>query len=368
MSRRLVSAPSSACASLLGSAIRAGIAHDRAGWRLDAICWTVFVLLFCLNAAPSTGAAQRAPSRQQTFAMDSGMTYPYVDKGKLIRYVRQSADEKAPNIELVDLQSRAISKKTLWFDGAKTVQITSAALAGDGSVIVAGSTRTASGITAKYIAQINSAGSVTHVIRTNPYLALDLCVSNDGFVWTLGTISREDVPDSMRVLRKWSMTDGLAAALLPRKVLPAGLGRNPDPRFPTFLRCGLHSIILYSALDNVMVKVDQTSLEATILNVAPLQSDVRAITGFVYTENDEVFISTVQRTKNQPRGEFLRLIHPSGNSSAPHWEKTQEPQKTDGMLTILCGVDGREIVYAEQSPDAPYDSPVNLVWISPKDF
>jgi hypothetical protein len=303
-------------------------------------------------------------ARASTYRINPDMTYPSVSGGVLLQFLRDSSNKQMPNIAVINLKSHEVKEMTVWFDDATDVHIVSAAAGLGAGVVVSGYARSKDGITAKYIAQLDAQGVVTHVIRTNPYLASSLCLNQDGSVWTAGQVDNRDVPKTYRVIREWSMTTGLRAAVLPYTEFSLPSGIRGETNSGTFFRCARGEIFLYRSSDGLLARIDLRTLAVTIVSVRPRNSGA-VTTDFECLDNGIVYSSVVFRQDKQSRtvGELL-YAKIAGNSNS--WSVQQNlPGNTEvDSVPLLRGVDAGSLVFATHSAGSDPKF-VELVWTSP---
>jgi hypothetical protein len=308
-----------------------------------------------------------ATSRHRTskYQINPDMTYPTVSSGMLLQFLRDSSNRQTPNITLINLESHRVKEMRLWFDDSADVHIVSATASPDASVVVSGYARSKEGITAKYIAQLDSQGTVIHVIRTNPYLASSVCLTADGFVWTAGRVDKLDVPETYRVIRKWSLTTGLKATALPYADFSLPSGIKGEANSGTFFRCTHGGMFLYRGTDGLLARIDPGTLAVTKTTVK--QSTSGAITtDFECLEDGSVYSSIVFRQDKRPKtvGEIL-YAKIAGTSSSWNVQSNLPVNAEVDSVPVLRGVDAGSLVFANQSA-ASDPHFVELVWTNPQ--
>jgi hypothetical protein len=298
-----------------------------------------------------------------TYRINPDMTYPTVSGGVLLQFFRDSFEKDVPNIALTNLESHEVKEMTVWFDDTTDVHIVSAAAVLGSGIVLSGYARSKNGITAKYIAQLDAQGVVTHVIRTNPYLASSVCLNQDGSVWTAGTVDNRDVPNTYKVIREWNMTTGLRAAALPYKDFSLPSGIRGETNSGTFFRCARGEIFLYRSSDGLLARIDLRTLAVTIGSVR-LRNSGAVTTDFECLDNGSVYSSVVFRQGKRPRtvGELL-YAKIAGNSNS--WSVQQSlPGNDVDSVPVLRGVDAGSLVFANQSASSDRHF-VELVWTNP---
>ena len=310
------------------------------------------------------GSDRASGARVSTYRINPDMTYPSVSGGVLLQFLRDSSNKQMPNIVLTNLRNHEVKEMTLWFDDATDVHIVSATAGLGAEIVVSGYAHSKDGVTAKYIAQLDAHGAVTHVIRTNPYLASSVCLNQDGSVWTAGKVDNRDVPQTYRVIREWSMTTGLKAAALPYRefFLPSGI--RGETNSGTFFRCGRENLFLYRSSDGALATVDAHTLAATIVSVR-LMSSGMVTTDFECLDNGTIYSSVVLRQGKQPRtfGEVL-YARIAGDSNSWSVQENLPVNADVDSVPVLRGVDDGSLVFANQSAGSDPHF-VELVWTTP---
>jgi hypothetical protein len=308
---------------------------------------TLYLLVAALISQVLVHATSKpACAKHTSFVLPGDYVHPRVDKGNALRFLRHSDNHNIPNIEIVDLHTASVFHRILWFEGARSVDVTAIAASQGGGVIVSGFAVGDAGEAANYLAELDADGRVSHAIRTNPYLASDICVDGDGLIWSIGLVTKEGMPDTYRVLRKWDVNKGIIGALLPRRLFSNVVDNKETSLSQIFLGCGLKSVAVYSRPENLVVFVDTPTLSPTFCKLNPVDSSVEVLTGFAYSQNGLMFVGATAANRDGSRsGEVLRLI--PARSSQMQWSKELRVPVA-GNTAELCGIDGTEIVYCEQ--------------------
>jgi len=238
-------------------------------------------------------------------------------------------------------------------DGAADIHISDAALAADGSVVVAAGSRGKDDTISNFIAHIGKDGKLLDIVRTTPYVVRMVCPIADGTVWTAG-FERDEKLRSVKqyeILRQYSFKTGLVASALDASKMahPADWPMYfPVGMYPweTALRATSKTLGFYSGPSNEWITLDLTTHEVRREPVKALGKGEQ-LTGFAMTESGQVFASIEVAGKNPSLGLFELVADQSGVRSWLPVRGTLRTADAAGDLTFtrLLGSTGNQIVY-----------------------
>jgi hypothetical protein len=256
-----------------------------------------------MTAAPKDGAQSASlklysPSRQAAFSILSSNEYfRHKWDGQYLVSSGLVASRSNPIVEVDDLNGDTVASTTLWFNNAEEVNIADAAVASDGSVVVAAGARRKDGTISNFLAKVGRDGMVKSVVQTSPYVAYYVRPSPDGTVWTLGRERDSQLRGKeSAVLRQYSFEKGeLTTALDSKTFLAKSASASDIPwyaSFPGGITVANHGETLgfYSARTSEWITVDLNSRAIVRQAIAPLPAKVE-VTGVAYTDSGEVFAS-----------------------------------------------------------------------------
>src|ERR1051326_1764732 len=329
-----------------------------------------------------TVSSQRTPYRESTavssmsqthttFPFDGtpGMSRPVLSRGYLLQFRDKTAERTLPNVVVYDAAGKLYLQATVWSEGATKMAIRGAAMSPDGKVVVsAAAVRGADKQPVRYLAKLDKAGKVTDTIDTADYLTTNLCVQDNGDIWTIGFSLRELDDPSATVLRDWKFNKGLLHALLPRSSMEHGLLSAWRRASQSYLACNAQLIGIYSN-NSQWIEVNPQTLKVTqwkIEGEPPVDgtgaSPGRQTTGIAISDDGHVYGSFAERSAWIPAGagdlreENMRWTKLRGlqeltfdpETGAAAWvpiEGTVMGGWRPGRLDRLLGASGGSLIY-----------------------
>jgi hypothetical protein len=334
------------------------------------------------NTSP-TESFQRTPYRENsavasmsqthtTFPFDGnpGMSRPVLSRGYLLQFRDKTAERALPNIVVYDATGKLYLQATVWFEGATKMAIRGAAMSPDGKVVVsAAAVRGQDRPSVRYLAKLNKAGNVTDTIDTADYLATNLCVQDNGDVWTIGFSMQELNDPSATVLRDWKFNKGLLHALLPRSTMERGFLNSWRLGTQSYLACNSQIIGIYSnnsqwiEVNSQTLKVTQWKIEGEPPVDGTGASPGRRTTGIAISDDGHVYGSFAERSAWVPAGVDLREENMRWTRRRGLQELTFDPETgaaawvpiegtvmggwRPGHLERLLGVSGGSLIYTQ---------------------
>jgi len=321
---------------------------------------------------PSSPAQQRAdrttlsePHFQAHFSALAGPPPGFWrwENGYLISYGLDGTLDSSPNkpvVVLYDRNGQIAREAIVWFKDAVSTSVDDATVSRSGDLFVSGGTTSAAGAIANFIAQIDRTGHVSRVVRTTPFLPVNICAAEDGTVWSYG-FDRDERGKSVRtgaLLRQYSLETGQLRAMLDVSTLNSSGWTLTDGRYPgeISLRCTPHEVGLFNGASSEWVGFDIAKNKLKVSKVEPLPStkEVR-ITGFALTESGDVFVSLHDRSSKPPRSGLFRLSFEG--SDVGRWvpvKNTLGPYLHGAPVGQLLGTDGSELIYTRDLDGVAY--------------
>ena len=310
-----------------------------------------------------------APYRQTEFPLLSSNEYfRHKWDGEYLVSSGLNASPSNPVVLVNDRSGDIVLKATLWFDDAEEVNVADAAVASDGSVVLAAGARRQDGTISNFLAKVGRDGSVKSVVQISPYVAYYVRPASDGTVWTLGRERDSQLHGKESpVLRQYSFEKGQLATALDSATFRAKNAAASDiawyAGFPGGLTVGNHGKTLgfYSARSSEWITVDLNSHAIVRQEITPLPAKIE-VTGVAYTDSGEVFasvfapgetasVSGLAKLKSSPDKASWVMV--SGSAASSSQEAGDHP------LYQLLGCSGSALVYRTEN------YPSNIVAWSP---
>lgn len=289
--------------------------------------------------------------------------FKYWDKGYLITYAIDGTLDASPTrpvVVLYDQNGRVAQEAVVWFKDSARTGVDSAAVTKSGHLVVSGGTTSRAGAIANYIANVDSTGHMSRVIRTTHFLPVYVCAAEDGTVWSYGFDRDEEgkrVGDSP-MLRQYSFDKGQIRAMLNRSALNSSAWTLSDGRYPgdISLRCTSREVGLYNGTSGEWIRFDIATNRLAVAKVDPLPppKEMR-ITGFALTESGDVFVSLHDRSSQPPRSGLFRLSFVG--SDVGKWipvRDTVGPFLKGAKVGQLLGTDGTDLIYTRDFSGTAY--------------
>jgi hypothetical protein len=242
----------------------------------------------------------------------------------------------------------------LQVDGAQSVSIVSADMTRHGEIVASGVATQQDGAKARFLAVISSSGSVTRMVRTEPYLAQYICAADDGSVWTVGEERSEtgEVRQSgFAVLRQYSLEKGLLRGVASREQLHGERVSFGGPIHAAILQCDGSTVQFYSDVTHQWFEFDNRKGTLTEADIEPWPNDLTTATGIVVTGNGKV-LASVRNLKSKEKSRMFELT-PPGTDGMRHWIPVAGAECVvggpcifdvlaieDGSLILMEGYDG----------------------------
>jgi hypothetical protein len=282
---------------------------------------------------------------------------PRWENNHLITFEVDAATPSTPNVSIYGRDGRLSRQIVIWIPEAMRVFLDNVVLTTDGRILATGVADSNDGKRAAFIAITDVAGKVTSVIRTNPFLASQLCLGPDGTVWTFGDVPSTGTASaevSAGLLRNYDFGAGLLHEFLPRSSFPAS--RNA----PAFLsgvgkevamRCSQSELVIYSGPAREVIVMNFSDL---IITRWKDRRSTRALPmlGFALTASGTIYSSLTsvpeQTDEKNAKAGLYELQFDAPTHSAvwlPVMRIQQSGPPTDSDVTLLLGVDGNALVY-----------------------
>ena len=133
----------------------------------------------------------------------------------------------APPAFAYDRNGTRLFERPLSLEGVREVFPRSTAATRDGQFAVAGTAVALTGARVGFIAFVDRAGRLTHVVRPEKFYPQHLCFTSDGTLWAAGTVGNDGRgEEAHNVLRAYTSERVLKFSLLPRSSF-APTSRSP---------------------------------------------------------------------------------------------------------------------------------------------
>lgn len=268
------------------------------------------------------------------------------------------ASRSNPVVVVNDRNGDIVLNATLWFDDADGVNVTDAAVASDGSVVLSGGAHRKDGTISNFLAKVSRDGIVKSVVQTSPYVAYYIRPTPDGTVWTLG-LERDNQfhAKESAVLRQYSFAKGELSTALDSTTFQAKSAAASDipwyAGFPGGLTVGNHGETLgfYSARTSEWITVDLKSHSIVRQKITPLSEKIQ-VTGIAYTDSGNVFASLFAPGEDASLSGLARL---ESSPDKPSWVmasgsvSSSDQEAGDFPFHQLLGCSGNVLVYRTES-------------------
>lgn len=275
-----------------------------------------------------------------------GHAMPYWDKGYLISLTPQTGGPGIPNVTLYASDGQKVREAAVWFPGAETVFILSAAVTAEGNILASGTAVKSDGTRAYYIARTDLAGRVTDVIQTNPFFPAHVCSASDGTVWSFGDAGVDPPNDS--TLRQFDLATGLLKSYLPHSSFgggPRAPAERGNPGQEVYFRCSGSRIAIYSGVVNYYIEFNTTSGSVKRYHVD--RSSVNLpVRGFALTSQGEVY--GFLRDYSKPELQGLFHLEPDAKNAVVKWVPVEGASGGKGQAGVfqgLWGADGETLIH-----------------------
>jgi len=284
-------------------------------------------------------------------AFASGSIVPHWEKSYLVSFVPETASPGMPNVRLFDPSGNKVREATIWFPGAQTVSIVSAAVAPDEAILVSGTAVKADGTRAGFIASTDRSGRVVNAIQTHPFFPANICAASDGTVWSFGDFESGPgvAPASGNMLRQFDFQRGLINSYLPRSTFAEehfSPAQRANERQEVYFRCTPGRITIYSGVVGEYIEFDPAinslkrfKIDRSVNNL-PLH-------GFAVTDRGDVYgYLRDYSDSNAPRGLFY--LQKDEDARSVRWLPVAGAAGKSGQAGVvngLWGADGEYLVH-----------------------
>src|SRR5262249_51985002 len=235
-----------------------------------------------------------APYRNALFPALLQRGFTYWDNGYLVAYSPYPLTPVKSAVVLYGKAGEVAREATVWFEGANSVSLSSAAVSKSGRLVVSGGTTNDQGVIANFIAELGPDNHVARVIRTSPFLPAYICALDDATVWSLGS-DRDDhlasIDGSFR-LREFAFGKGQRKAMLDTSKMDSEW-RLLEGRYPgeVNLRCNSKKVVVYHAATGDLAEFDLQNNSFRLTKVSAIQSPppLSHLTAFPLTDSAHLF-------------------------------------------------------------------------------
>jgi hypothetical protein len=325
---------------------------------LIAFFWLISSRLTPQDKIPSQSIA--APYHNALFPalLQSGFTN--WDNGYLLAYSPYPLTPVKSGIVLYSKTGEVAREATVWFDDARSVSLSAAAVSKSGKLVVSGGTTNQQGVIANFIAEIGPDNHIARVIRTSPFLPAYICAVDDGDVWSLG-VDRDEhlasIPDSFR-LREFAFGKGQLKAFLDTSKMDTNWallqGRYPGE---VSLRCSPKKVVVYHAATGDLAEFDLKSNSFQLTKVSGIQSAPAQshVTGFALTDSGDLFASVLDMSQKPFTSSLFKLRRDEpGRATWIPVVGVAGPYLHGSPIERLLGTEGDDLVYTNAKDGRAY--------------
>jgi hypothetical protein len=317
---------------------------------------TVLQLVVLSALLPLATAGQFGEPIRQVAVMDAslflggtgGLQTPYFDRGFLIFNGAITTTSSGPNIVLVDRDGRTVLSKKLWFEDSVRLGVSGVSVDDRQNVVAAASVTDTQARIAHVLALLGPSGAVVRLIRTNPFIPLNVCFGPDGNIWVFGRES-EPTGEDYDLLRQYDRNGKLLKTLLPKSSFTSQ--RHPasevGPGGWTKIRASADRIGIYSGPAGEWIEVDMTG--SVVVRVRPPLPNGSELEEIAYTLDGAVYATLMGLSRYG-----LYKLNREGRTWDPVVEinKDVPPDFRDIPFGRLVGEDGNDLVLTARA--VPY--------------
>ena len=296
-----------------------------------------------------------APGHTAIFSgpFSESMSLPSWTNGYLLSRQLESAGSQTPNVILYDAQGAKIREVAVWIPGSVGVILSSAVVAPGGGVVAIGIAEGSDAKQAFFVARIDGAGNLARVIRTNPYVPIQVCAEADGTVWTAGGVRSEDPKayDDAEVFRHFDFDRGLIEAYVPHSSFGTkrSVAGTHGARKEAIFGCSSDRVVLYSGVSNQYVELTTSDHSVRRWKIDRSFHDL-PLNGFALTSSGELYSSLADLEKPSSADGLYYLEH-DDSAGTVRWSPiaSGDPQALPmADFDYLFGADGESLVYSRR--------------------
>jgi hypothetical protein len=298
------------------------------------------------SAEPTSSAGLSAPSYQADFTPVIANSPRIVSWNK--GYLASSGDgEMKEPVALYDKSGKWLFEHFLTFENAIKVYAQNAAPTNSGTVVVAASALKADGTAADLIVEVGKDG-IRRIIRTSPFYATNVCVTEEGLVWAFGhelNAARTAEPRAHHpILREYSLDKGELRSALDRATFipPRGVPIQGSRR-DVYLKCARDKVVLVSGSTNELVEYDLASSKLSRYPIAGMPEGFY-MTGAAVTDSGGIYVSASRPGENALTG--MARLQVNSSSGTADWTFLAPAIRPAGRHFVLLGSDGEDLVYS----------------------
>lgn len=319
----------------------------------------------CTLAQQGTGSRLlQTPERRVVFERSPATDMPvaHLDKSYLVSRILETTAPDTPNVWIYDHNGIKVAQAAIWIPEATHLLLTNAAVTSGGDIVVTGIAEQKDLTQAFFIALTDKTGKVLHLIRTNPFIPMNMCTAPDGTVWTAGGVRSQSKTerDAGSVIRHFDFSKGLIESYLAQSTFgsrssPAGYSGS---RREVYFACNANYVVLYSGVADQFVELT-TSDHSTRRWVLDRSGYDLPLYGFALTENGDVY-TVLRDVGSQSATDGLYHLEKNDSAATVHWmpvgnANVNEPSidsfgylyGADGELLVFCNNhDGRTLYWA----------------------
>jgi len=250
-----------------------------------------------------------------------------------------------PTFGLYGSDDRASMTGVVSFPDSNEVSISDVTVDEKRNVYVSGGAMSSSGVLGQFIEEFDPNGKSLGVIRTNPFVAQQVCAIGDGRVWALGFDREiEKKKGDYAVLRRFDFGRGEVTAILQRSTVSWNFMRG---HHHSSLVCNPKSVGLYLPYDNLWFEANADGTNSFLRQLPSLPSN-SLITGSAFTESSRFFVTVDYRSRGATGLFELQTTdatHATYSSVTVSGNTASDLSSRSRPVVELLGSGGNDLVY-----------------------
>lgn len=233
-----------------------------------------------------------------------------------------------PVVRVFDEQGQQTTEMAVKIPGADWIDVRSAAHGVRGAIAICGSAKDSGGRVAGFLTLASADGKIQNLIRTEPYVATAVTVSQDGTIWTKGAefepVKRTPSKTENGILRHFDASGNLLAKFLPqsslsRRELFLGIDQLASNSSRVGWYMGRGATTYFEVVHDRLERYPTVETESV--------DSLEFTSGLTITEDDRVFVTKDVKGNNpelhmldRESGRWNRIAIPAGGSpAATNW-------------------------------------------------
>ncbi|HYG97844.1 MAG TPA: hypothetical protein VD837_01845 [Terriglobales bacterium] len=273
-----------------------------------------------------------------------------MDKRYVIQREREVAGPNVPNLFVQDVAGTNPVSATIWFPNSRRVVLLDASVTESGSILASGYSVHEDGRIAHFIARTDQAGKVEQVIRTTPFVADNVCSTNDGGVWAFGhdrDVENKVTQHDYTILRKFTFENGEDVSFLKKSDFPGrfAVWMNGGTSKPFYMRCTRDKVAVYSGMAGEYIELRLPTMKVHRWRLPDLGN--AQMTGFAVTKSGIAHASFNSAASKEGMLGIFRL-HTDDATGLASWVPIPGSIKKYGepdAINVLLGTEGDDLVF-----------------------